>query len=452
MYSMVDCYNGMGQLGQEYGSKNPLMDNANLDHVTKVIAYHPRYLEHYLNTQNFVVHCDGPLPFEYRFYIAIMAAARHKCTYLVNLYEKEFLLQGGDRSWLKGLDYIPAKLRAISDINKILAHRPWLLSKEHIERLTKGQNSWSLAEVVHAIVLLAHFHSLSSFVFSCGLTQELDTSSQKIENNNIVPQKTDLEHLNGTDGKAYLPTQNASHAPLMSLHFVAVSIPQTEVTVDALMQRMKRLSEKNTECTETELSNRFKNVEMQAAELPAVVSREGAVDVPQQIGRYVDDPNFTYQDFARRGAENIPQTFRIQDYSWDDHGYSLVNRLYNDVGFYLDDKFRVAFNLTYYTIAGRTNVDTSKFRRAIWNYIQCIYGIRHDDYDYGEVNQLLDRTLKMFIKTACCFPERITKNDYDSVLVELQHSEKVHVNLMILEARNQAELLYALREIMRYMT
>lgn len=42
-------------------------------------------------------------------------------------------MQGGDRSWLNGLDYIPAKLRAISDINKILAHRPWLLNKEHIE-------------------------------------------------------------------------------------------------------------------------------------------------------------------------------------------------------------------------------------------------------------------------------------------------------------------------------
>lgn len=105
--------------------------------------------------------------------------------------------------------------------------------------------------------------------------------------------------------------------------------------------------------------------------------------------------------------------------------YLTLSRLYNDVGFYLDEKFRAAYNLTYYTIAGRTNVDTSKFRRAIWNYIQCIYGIRHDDYDYGEVNQLLDRSLKMFIKTACCFPERITKPDYDSVLVELQHSEKV---------------------------
>lgn len=39
--------------------------------------------------------------------------------------------------------------------------------------------------------------------------------------------------------------------------------------------------------------------------------------------------------------------------------------------------------------------------------------------------QLLVRPLKMFIKTACCFPERITTKDYDSVLVELQDSEKV---------------------------
>ena len=43
-----------------------------------------------------------------------------------------------------------------------------------LQRLTKGTDSWSLAEVVHAIVLLAHFHSLASFVFSCGIREELD--------------------------------------------------------------------------------------------------------------------------------------------------------------------------------------------------------------------------------------------------------------------------------------
>ncbi|XP_063702954.1 sestrin homolog isoform X2 [Culicoides brevitarsis] len=416
------------------------MENETLDHVTKVIAYHPRYLEHYLRTQNFILNCDGPLSEPYRHYLAIMAAARHNCSYLVALHEKRFLQARGDPKWLNGLEFVPAKLRAIYEINKILCHRPWLLNKEHIERLTKGSFNWSLSEVVHAIVLLAHFHSLASFVFSCGLTQELDTQTTSSHTiyNNLCNQQQQNEQINGGSPPSMMSMLNGMNGGDGQF-----------AKVDALMEKMKVLSQKTDECSETELSNRFKNVEMQAAELPI---QSTTTEAPKIYTQYVDDPTFKYQDFTRRGAENVPTTFRVQDYSWDDHGLSLVSQLYNDVGYLLDDKFRTAYNLTYYTIAGRQNVDTSKFRRAIWNYIQCIYGIRHDDYDYGEVNQLLDRPLKMFIKTACCFPERITKKDYDSVLVELQHSEKVHVNLLILEARNQVELLYALREIMRYMT
>lgn len=100
----------------------------------------------------------------------------------------------------------------------------------------------------------------------------------------------------------------------------------------------------------------------------------------------------------------------------------------------------------------KTNVDTSMFRRAIWNYIQCIYGIRHDDYDYREVNELLTRDLKTYIKNVCCFPYRVKKEDCDRVMPEFWRSEKIHVNLMISEARMQAALLYALRAVMQYMT
>jgi sestrin len=65
------------------------------------------------------------------------------------------------------------------------------------------------------------------------------------------------------------------------------------------------------------------------------------------------------------------------------------------------------------------------FRRAIWNYIQCIYGIRHDDYDYREVNELLARDLKKYIKDVCCFPHRVKKEDCDRVMPEFWRSEKV---------------------------
>lgn len=45
---------------------------------------------------------------------------------------------------------------------------------------------------MHAIVLLAHFHSLSSFVFSCGVNEELDNAmghhyKENIQANSNVP-------------------------------------------------------------------------------------------------------------------------------------------------------------------------------------------------------------------------------------------------------------------------
>lgn len=62
-------------------------------------------------------------------------------------------------------------------------------------------------------------------------------------------------------------------------------------------------------------------------------------------------------------------------------------------------------------------------------------GIRHDDYDYGEVNQLLERSLKSFIKTTACYPERMTKEEYNNVLKEFHHSEKVKLSFMQVSPR-----------------
>lgn len=397
------------------------LQNNRLDHITQEMGYHPTYLDIFLRTQHFILRGDGPLPFDYRHFIAIMAAGRHQCSYLINNQKQEFIMQGGDQNWLGGLTHIPQKLRDLYEINKILAHRPWLLNKTHIQKLTKGSDSWSLAEVVHAIVLLAHFHSLSSFVFGCGVNDEVE---EKGEAKNVSPTKQ-----NTGNGK---PGPNG----------------WSEVGVETLMERMKSLSERSEEPSESERAKRFERVEVQSVEISSLET----TPIKPSIGQFVEDPSFIYEDFARRDETSDIPTFRVQDYSWDDHGYSLVNRLYSDVGNLLDEKFKTAYNLTYYTMGGRKDVDTSRFRRAIWNYIQCMYGIRHDDYDYGEVNQLLERSLKAFIKSVCCFPERVTKVDYDKVLREFKHSEKVHVNIMVLEARMQAELLYALRAVMRYMT
>ena len=68
---------------------------------------------------------------------------------------------------------------------------------------------------------------------------------------------------------------------------------------------------------------------------------------------------------------------------------------------------------------------------AIRNFVAAILKLviiiasRYDDYDYGEVNQLLERSLKVYIKTVTCYPERTTKRMYDSYWRQFKHSEKV---------------------------
>jgi len=73
----------------------------------------------------------------------------------------------------------------------------------------------------------------------------------------------------------------------------------------------------------------------------------------------------------------------------------------------------------------KNNVDTTSFRRAIWNYIHSLFGIRHDDYDYSVINKLLERPLKAYVKIVTCFPERVMHADYSAFMRDFNHSEKV---------------------------
>jgi len=125
--STVDVQNGVGP--------------GRPDRLSQVMSYHPQYLEIFQKSQAFIMRGDGPLPFHYRHFIAIMAAGRHRCSYLIEQQMNEFVQAHGDERWLLGLDHIPTKLQDLYEMNKILAHRPWLITKHHIEVTNQSPSS-----------------------------------------------------------------------------------------------------------------------------------------------------------------------------------------------------------------------------------------------------------------------------------------------------------------------
>lgn len=164
---------------------------------------------------------------------------------------------------------------------------------------------------------------------------------------------------------------------------------------------------------------------------------------------------------------------RAQDYCWDDHGYALVSRYFPTAAPLLDKQFVLTYELTYETFSSTEGVSTIPFRRAVWcvivlprviflasrlwllrdrYYVHRIFGICNDDYDYRQVNVFLPKAVKAFVKKVACFPESVTKEDFDTFSVVFSQSEKVHICLLALEARKQAGLLHGLHAIMKYMT
>jgi PA26 p53-induced protein (sestrin) len=140
----------------------------------QVMGQHRAYLSTFLRTHSMLLRGDGPLAAPVRHYLALMAASRHACAHLVDSHRLDFLAYGGDPTWLRdGLAAVPPKIRALSELNKLLAHRPWAIGPAHIEALTHSPSpaNWSLSELVYAIVLMAHFHAFSSFIESCVLME-----------------------------------------------------------------------------------------------------------------------------------------------------------------------------------------------------------------------------------------------------------------------------------------
>jgi hypothetical protein len=141
----------------------------------------------------------------------------------------------------------------------------------------------------------------------------------------------------------------------------------------------------------------------------------------------------------------------INDFSWDDHGFSVMSRFYADMSLLLDDKFRVAKQMTYNSYGDQSDVDTSRFRRAVWNYVQMMFGVIHEDFDYADIDELLSPSINQFVMVAAKYPHMITPNQTSNLLLDFNRSEKAHLTILIVEAKLQALLLYSLRAVMNHM-
>ena len=175
-----------------------------------------------------------------------------------------------------------------------------------------------------------------------------------------------------------------------------------------------------------------------------------SLDDDDMFVKYTQGLAMAYVDFDVRSKEY--GLFRFGDYSWSEHGYELLEQFFSGAGPLLDEQFTHTYNLTYSRLKNSEGVDSTPFRNAVWHYVHRLFGIFHDDYNYRQVNVFLNRSIKQFVKKMVCFPETVRHADFINMAYDLDPSEKCHVNILCLEARKQAGLLFGLRALNAYVS
>ena len=87
---------------------------------------------------------------------------------------------------------------------------------------------------------------------------------------------------------------------------------------------------------------------------------------------------------------------------------------------------------------------TSSHRLAGYILCACVFAYHF----HFQVNKFVTVTIKRYIKKVVCTPEVITGTDYTNMEIKLLDSEKCHINIIALEARRQASVLYGLHAVM----
>lgn len=142
---------------------------------------------------------------------------------------------------------------------------------------------------------------------------------------------------------------------------------------------------------------------------------------------------------------------RLADYNWEDHACSLVGRFVPDLESVLDHNLQEARDAAgddddgFFFSSENGPVDQGPLRDAVWFFILRLYGIYNDGYEYRDVNLLLNKSAKRFLKKVCFVPEQISRDDWQSVGRGLKSQEKVLLALLASHARMYVCLIYAFR-------
>jgi hypothetical protein len=185
-----------------------------------------------------------------------------------------------------------------------------------------------------------------------------------------------------------------------------------------------------------------------------IQKHENSDYLPPDIGhdgifnKYLHKHYNVYHDFDAHSEEY----HSYLEYNWADHGLYTINDLYTNGVVFINSEIEYITNLTTNSLGEDSQLNTFPLRMAISIYIESILGYNHEDYNYANINKILQVNFKKFIKNVACYPKKITEADFTKMSSSFNKEEILHIILLVATVKSRTQLTYftkALYEIIK---
>lgn len=144
-----------------------------------------------------------------------------------------------------------------------------------------------------------------------------------------------------------------------------------------------------------------------------------------------------YQDFDTHSMQYL---FNME-FSWENNGTYIIDDYWSGFSNSFDNEFDYINQFTSHCFGSHKCIaDTTYFRFSIITYIEKIFGLLDETFDYSKTNKLIKKQMKVIIKNIACFPENvdlsvISRSDFND-------QDLLHIILLSLIAKQRAQLTY----------
>ena len=126
--------------------------------------------------ENILFKVEKSLSLEWKLFLGIMASASVRCEYLMKELIKIFLVNGGEKIWIReGLkcQSLPETLKKFATINNLLAHQPWFINLLNLKDINENKEI-----VIRGCIIITTFQHIGNIINSFKLSIKTNNSEE----------------------------------------------------------------------------------------------------------------------------------------------------------------------------------------------------------------------------------------------------------------------------------